>query len=59
MKRNVIEECRSIRRYISKSVSRKEIEQLVEAAALPHQRRTAGHGNTLYIPARKDRLRGQ
>ena len=43
MKRNVIEECRSIRRYISKSVSIKEIEQLVEAAALPHQRRTAGH----------------
>ena len=34
MKRNFIEECRSIRRYISKSVSRKEIEQLVEAAAL-------------------------
>lgn len=23
---------------------------------MPHQRRTAGHGNTLYIPARKDRL---
>lgn len=34
MKRNVIEERRSIRRYKSKSVSRKEIEQLVEVAAL-------------------------
>lgn len=34
MKRNVIEERRSIRRYKSKSVSRKEIEQLVEAEAL-------------------------
>lgn len=34
MKRNVIEERRSIRRYKNKCVSRKEIEQLVEAAAL-------------------------
>lgn len=57
MKRNVIEERRSIRRYKSKSVSRKEIEQLVEAAALaPSAKNRQPWKYIVYTGREKDRL---
>lgn len=57
MKRNVIEERRSIRRYKSKSVSRKEIEQLVEVAALaPSAKNRQPWKYIVYMDREKDRL---
>lgn len=57
MKQNVIEERRSIRRYKSKSVSRKEIEQLVEAAELaPSAKNRQPWKYIVYTGKEKDRL---